>query len=371
MIRNNVSQKMSFQHSVTDGFECIRVSILVLATLELTRISLALQRTTTWLEQEFFRMFLLLRLCLCSHYLWIASTRTNLSSSSKIDHEITVSASSCPPVKPSPKLWRRPTPDLPHFINHFSSSLLSLGNNDMSDALLTSYQYALKTDPLRTQVATGAALAVAGDAIAQRASGSKKYDSKRAVSFASFDACWRAVQHFSYPPMIALCQGNVLGALLPNDHGIAAALEQALVSQVIFIPLLYYPFFYAITGFVQGLTVVETVDRAKVSFWPLMRRNWLFWIPVQFCVFVAVPENAQISVLIAAGLALDRHFVRDGGSGNDSCGCERPFPSAADDDDDDDGGRRCFGFPARKRDATELSISNHCCGRIIGPSSIG
>jgi len=181
--------------------------------------------------------------------------------------------------------------------------LLHQNLNDMSNALLTSYEYALKTDPLRTQVATGATLAVAGDAIAQRASGSKKYDTKRAVSFASFDACWRAVQHFSYPPMIALCQGNVLGALLPNEQGIvAAALEQALVSQIIFIPLLYYPFFYAITGFVQGLTVGETVDRAKNSFWPLMRRNWLFWIPVQFCVFVAVPENAQISVLIAAGL---------------------------------------------------------------------
>jgi len=193
---------------------------------------------------------------------------------------------------------------LPHILDHFtaSSSVVVSSLTEVSDGIVARYQDALKTDALRTQVATGVILAVTGDAIAQKANGADSYDTKRAGSFVAFDACYRAVQHYLYPPMIALCQGSLLGALVPSQT-LAAALEQALVSQLLIIPLLYYPTFYAITGFVQGLTVEATVDRAKTAFWPLMRRNWAFWIPIQFLVFGCVHNEAeQISILIAAGL---------------------------------------------------------------------
>lgn len=171
------------------------------------------------------------------------------------------------------------------------------------DSAVQGYQNALQQHPLATQMETGVALAVVGDAIAQKTQISEPYNVNRAVSFASFDACYRAVQHYLYPPMIAACNGAILGALLPNNIKFAAAMEQALVSQIILIPLLYYPFFFAITGAVQGLTLKETIDRAKETAWPLMIRNWLFWIPVQFAVFGFCPdENAQISILIATGL---------------------------------------------------------------------
>jgi len=193
---------------------------------------------------------------------------------------------------------------LPHILDHFtaSSSVVVSSLTEVSDGIVARYQDALQTDALRTQVATGVILAVTGDAIAQKANGADSYDTKRAGSFVAFDACYRTVQHYLYPPMIALCQGSLLGALIPSQT-LAAALEQALVSQLLIIPLLYYPTFYAITGFVQGLTVEATVDRAKTAFWPLMRRNWAFWIPIQFLVFGCVHNEAeQISILIAAGL---------------------------------------------------------------------
>jgi Mpv17 / PMP22 family len=66
--------------------------------------------------------------------------------------------------------------------------------------------------------------------------------------------------------------------------------------------VLYYPVFYAITGVVQGLTGEETLARAKDTFVPLMKRNLLFWIPVQFGTFSYVEENLQIPVLIVCGL---------------------------------------------------------------------
>ena len=174
---------------------------------------------------------------------------------------------------------------------------------NLFDSAIQGYQHALQTDALKTQVETGVTLAVLGDAIAQKTQSPEPYNVNRAASFAAFDACYRTVQHYLYPPMIAACHGAVLGTLLPNNPHFAAAMEQALVSQVVIIPIAYYPVFFAITGAVQGLTVKETVTRAKESFWPLMKRNWLFWIPVQFAVFGFVPqEDAQISILIACGL---------------------------------------------------------------------
>ena len=181
--------------------------------------------------------------------------------------------------------------------------------------LVDQYQHALETDALKTQIVTGITLAIVGDAIGQRAASASDdsdefvYDTKRAASFATFDGCYRMVQHYLYPPLIALCHGDILGPALAevshtaNAQHLAAAMEQSLISQLLVIPLLYYPVFFAITGAVQGLTARQTMTRAQTSFWPLTTRNWLFWIPVQFGVFgFCDSQDLQISILIVCGL---------------------------------------------------------------------
>ena len=82
-----------------------------------------------------------------------------------------------------------------------------------------------------------------------------------------------------------------------------AALEQTLASQLGVVPFLYYPVFFAMTGFIQGLTMEGSVDRAKEKFVPLMQRNLLFWIPVQFIQFGFIEESLQIPFLSVCGLA--------------------------------------------------------------------
>jgi len=110
--------------------------------------------------------------------------------------------------------------------------------------------------------------------------------------------------------MIQACTGvfsaGVLSSVgmadnLPSLH-ILAASEQTFISQFVIIPTIYYPVFFAVTGAVQGLSVQETVDRAKDTFLPLMQRNLAFWVPVQFLAFAFVEENLQIPILIACGL---------------------------------------------------------------------
>jgi Mpv17 / PMP22 family. len=163
---------------------------------------------------------------------------------------------------------------------------------------------------------TGGTLAVCGDAIAQSRT-KDEYDKRRALSFAGFDCVYRAVQHFSFPVIVQHCQGQYLGALVAATPGIAAllkaldvenlnsyygAVEQTLASQLGIVPFFYYPVFYTVTAFVQGLDAEGAVQRAKDTFVPLMKRNLLFWIPVQYIQFSYIDENLQIPFLSVAGL---------------------------------------------------------------------
>mmetsp|Transcript_14354 Transcript_14354/g.39525 ORF Transcript_14354/g.39525 Transcript_14354/m.39525 type:complete len:287 (-) Transcript_14354:1580-2440(-) len=167
--------------------------------------------------------------------------------------------------------------------------------------LLSAYTTVLQQHTLPTQIVTGATLAVVGDAIAQRTSASKVYDSRRAASFAVFDMAYRVLQHYAFPWIIHNCHGQFLGPAL-HDPFLASTLEQTLANQLVIVPFLYYPAFFALTGFLQGLTPDGTVQRARETFFFLMQRNLMFWIPVQFIQFGYVAEEYQIPFVCVAGL---------------------------------------------------------------------
>lgn len=193
-------------------------------------------------------------------------------------------------------------------------SSLHEGNPEMVrqvSLLSNSYQQALKTNPYETKMATGVVLAIIGDAIAQLREPTP-YDVKRATAFAAFDAFYRGVQQLTYPLLIAQYKGQHILSLLvslglhPTSSSsfgsLMGPLEQTLVSQLVIIPTIYYPMFFTITGMIQGLTMTETIERARDTFPKLMKRNLLFWIPVQFTAFGYIQEDLQIPVLIVCGL---------------------------------------------------------------------
>jgi len=161
---------------------------------------------------------------------------------------------------------------------------------------------------------TGGTLAVVGDAIAQK-KGEEEYDKRRAASFMCFDMCYRALQHVSFPVIVQQCRGQFLGVIASSIPALAAlsssnsdltyylgAVEQTLASQLIIVPFFYYPVFFTLTGFIQGLTKEQALDRAKTTFLPLMKRNLLFWLPVQFVQFSFIDEGLQIPFLSVCGL---------------------------------------------------------------------
>ena len=202
-----------------------------------------------------------------------------------------------------------------HVIDHATLATLQHSGMAIAGKLSGAYTHALRQHPLATKMFTGGILATTGDAIAQsQTNGDEPYDKKRAASFMAFDMAYRAVQHAAFPIIVAACHGQYIGEALSALHlstlqqhlvvptEYAAAMEQTLASQLGIVPFIYYPVFFALTGFVQGLSVDGAMDRAKQNFLPLMKRNLLFWIPVQFIQFGFIDEQLQIPFLSAAGL---------------------------------------------------------------------
>jgi len=202
---------------------------------------------------------------------------------------------------------------LPHETVHMIQTVAhTVGAQTHAPELLAAYKHQLSAFPLPTKMLTGATLAVAGDAIAQSQKPEEPYDVRRASSFAVFDMAYRALQHFSFPIIVQHCHGQLLGgaasALLAGQAAAdqlhaAAAMEQTLASQLIIVPFFYYPVFFTLTGAMQGLDWNDSWSRAKENFVPLMKRNLLFWIPVQDVQFAFVPTDLQIPFLSCAGLA--------------------------------------------------------------------
>lgn len=216
---------------------------------------------------------------------------------------------------------------------HSSTIIASASDVVINDgsSLLVKYRESLALHPLQTKMVTGGILAVTGDAIAQsrqiidsKEDEKKTYDVRRAFSFAVFDMCYRALQQFSFPTIAQNCQGQTLGkalssvpllqnalSQLANGNGLGSheltyylsALEQTITFQFGIVPLIYYPVFFILTGSLQGLTPSQSFDRARETFIPLMKRNLLFWIPVQFGVFSFVDDQLQIPILCVSGLA--------------------------------------------------------------------
>ena len=176
------------------------------------------------------------------------------------------------------------------------------------------YMTTLASHPLPTKMITGAILATAGDAIAQGREGGK-YNAVRGTSFAAFDSTYRAAQHHLFPLIVEYCRGRYLlkvlrvaaiGATTESsaffDISSLAAMERSLASQLIIVPFMYYPVFFAFTAWMQGLTFDEGVQRATENFAPLMKRNLLFWMPVQYAQFAYVTTDLQIPFLSCASL---------------------------------------------------------------------
>ena len=134
-------------------------------------------------------------------------------------------------------------------------------------AAALAYNQLLSQHPLSTKVATAASLALAGDLVAQRAKESGTYDRRRAVGFVATEMVYRGLlQQHIFRWIANTFQGTLLlrvtkGALNP----VAAATAERVLGNVP-CSIIYYPIFFCISGLIQGLTRMQTLERFKKTF---------------------------------------------------------------------------------------------------------
>ena len=159
--------------------------------------------------------------------------------------------------------------------------------------LATAYSGSLIAAPLPTKALTAAAVAVAGDALAQNLDPSQmEYSMRRGQGFALFGA--------SYTGCFQHCLFGWLNELTPA--GLLGAVEATAFNQLIIVPMLYLPLFLCVSGFVTGQSRSNIVDNARARYLPILRRNWSFWLPVQCAIFALLAPELFVPAMCLCSL---------------------------------------------------------------------
>lgn len=223
----------------------------------------------------------------------------------------------------------------------FPDLALAQETMETSKSLLHMYENALAQNPVTTKAITSGVLASVGDAIAQVSAYKGKnddlepfsYDFSRAICFLAFGAAYTGVfQHFWFDYLgNHICQwgeslrlwGPLRAAIPVEDvydlnewwsyfdivsmledppSNTAVATAKLAVNQFLMIPSFYMPLFFAVTGSLAKLDLEESTERAKSMYIPLLKRNYFYWLPMQFLQFLVVPPNFQILFISFASL---------------------------------------------------------------------
>lgn len=157
-------------------------------------------------------------------------------------------------------------------------------------------------------MATGGALSVAGDVIAQTLTNKDGGGGSAPGSLPPRD--WDAVRTTAMGAFGALYTGGaqhyIFGFI---NEQLTDPVQRLAVAQFCFIPLLYYPTYLLLVPTLRSLSADDPdAERARLRQQVLGRlpatlmRNWGFWLPVQFVQFSFVPDDMHVTYCAAFGV---------------------------------------------------------------------
>ena len=216
----------------------------------------------------------------------------------------------------------------------------------------------LQEEPVRTKATTAAVLCSLGDGVAQWRSDEKSYSFRRGLAFLLFGALYTgAFQHHWFQFMqqhVAEWGENlhiwghpaetnipvqffieqrpewwqyfdmsheinlIMDTLQDPPSNLELAVAKVALNQFLIIPFVYMPLFFLVTGAIAGLDWNQIVARARSLYVSILKRNYLFWLPIQTFQFAVVPPDYQVPFVCVASLCWTILLSSIGGSSTPS-----------------------------------------------------
>merc|ERR1712093_874731 len=108
-----------------------------------------------------------------------------------------------------------------------------------------------------------------------------------------------AFQHALFGCLDTHCRGASLCPAV-GSHWLSA-IERTFLNQFIFVPMLYLPLFFMVSGIARGQGLATIKSNILRLYVPLLTRNWLFWLPVQCLFFGMLAPRFVVPATCVAG----------------------------------------------------------------------
>jgi len=137
----------------------------------------------------------------------------------------------------------------------------------------------------------------AADLFAQKViEGKEQIDWRRNTVFSSFGFAYLGLwQYYLYAgvfPKVATRAAAVLG-----ERAVAPLLT--FLDQCVHHPILYFPSFYLLRGYVGGETAELSMQKCQEDFWTNLKALWVVWVPSQYINFKYMPTHLRVPFVAA------------------------------------------------------------------------
>jgi protein Mpv17 len=168
--------------------------------------------------------------------------------------------------------------------------------------MLTYINTFLRRRPLLVSLVSNTTKTAAADLITQTVIEDKKeLDFKRLGLFTTFGFAYLGGwQYFLFNKAFVRCEKHM--TVRKYGRGTSAAVLTFL-DLGFHTPLLYFPSFYALKGYIDGTPMTETVTKYKSNITEDMISMWKLWLPAQMVNFSCVPIHMRMPFITCVSFA--------------------------------------------------------------------
>lgn len=183
--------------------------------------------------------------------------------------------------------------------------------------MITKINQFLKQRPLLVSLVSNTVKTASADYITQKyIEGKQEIDNKRLALFTSFGLAYLGGwQYYLFNKVFVNCDNIIFkyGLKKPYRSAVLTFLDLGIHT-----PLMYYPSFYAMKGYLDDKTIFDSLSVYKSNFKTDLLSIWQLWIPAQMINFTFIPIHLRMPYItcVSFGWTIILSMARGNNSNN-------------------------------------------------------